>query len=153
MGYTHYYQLKDISNDAEKVKAFAKASEDIEQMTHALTKKLGIVIRDGDGENSPIFTKDEIWFNGDAKDDLDHEDFSVGIDDNSRKFTKTNRKPYDMLVCCALLSLHAHLGSDFIFSSDGSVESDDEWGDAYDFYSEHSLKPSISLLDLIGIIE
>lgn len=152
MGYTHYYQLHHIANNPKKIKAFAKASEDIEQMSHALTKETGIIIRDGMGENSPIFTNLLIHFNGNAKNDLDHEDFIANIDDNSWMFTKTNRKPYDVLVCCALLSLHAHLDTDFTFSSDGSIESDDSWKDAYDFYQNHSHKPSISLDNLIEII-
>lgn len=42
-------------------------------------------------------------------------------------FTKTDHKPYDLLVQCSLLVLKHHLGNKAIVRSDGT---DDEWADA-----------------------
>jgi hypothetical protein len=53
--------------------------------------------------------------------------------DNNWNFCKTARKPYDLLVCCALISLANNYPEKvFSFSSDGHFQ---DWQPAIDFYT------------------
>ena len=49
-----------------------------------------------------------------------------------RDFCKTARKPYDVVVCAALLAIKHHQGDNVEIHSDG--EFDDEWQPAYQLY-------------------
>lgn len=138
MGYTHYWSYDpEKIEDTEKLRrAFASASRKIKKAAAALSKR-GVVIRGGLGEGRPVFNETEIWFNGSSEDGMDHETFDihwVNKGSNPRHFCKTARKPYDLLVCFALLTLReafkSHPGT-FSFSSDGG---NSDWADAYEFY-------------------
>jgi hypothetical protein len=48
-------------------------------------------------------------------------------------FCKTSRKPYDLLVCFALLTFAEILPEAFEFSSDGDME-DAEWQQGVEYY-------------------
>lgn len=137
MGYTHYYKLnrQDITEKG-LADGFKLATNEIKFLLHKLPADIKIC--DGLGENEPIINEKEIWFNGDASQGLDHETFSLCVDIdpsdyqyNSRMFTKTARKPYDLLVCCALISLRKYLPNAFWFTSDGDRE---DWQDAISYY-------------------
>ncbi len=83
-----------------------------------------------------MINESQIWFNGDEKTEMDHETFGIkwypegGID---KGFCKTNRKPYDVLVCVALIALDHCFDNKkvFTFSSDGDNE---EWDTASDVF-------------------
>ena len=47
-------------------------------------------------------------------------------------FCKTGRKPYDVVVCAALLAIKHHQGDNVEICSDGNF--DDEWQPAYRLY-------------------
>lgn len=160
MGYTHFYNFKPkigslceaLAHPPQSDSLLAKASADVAKMSKILSKE-GVLIKGGDGTGKPIFTSTEINFNGDASEDLDHENFFFDLKEESSfcKTARTARKPYDKLVCCALLSLKAYLGDSFSFSSDGD-ENDEEWKDGYEFWAKHSNNPCISWEDLKTLI-
>lgn len=98
----------------------------------------GIKICGGLGEGKPIFNETEIWFNGDASEHLDHETFSIHwfrptTSGKYNDFCKTARKPYDLLVCFALLTFAEIFPEAFEFSSDGDME-DTEWQQGVEYY-------------------
>lgn len=137
MGYTHYWEYKpDAIKDTEKLrKRFKRASKLIKKFAEFITINKSEVYKicGGLGEGKPIFNESEIWFNGDSAQNLDHETFNIHWYKSGMKFCKTARKPYDLLVCFALLTFAEILPEAFTFSSDGTV-ADDEWQIACEFY-------------------
>jgi hypothetical protein len=140
MGYTHYYKLNRAAlTPAELAKGFELAAKEIRSLKQYLPKE--IKIKGGLGTDLAVINDEEIRFNGDAEHDLDHETFSVKRDthpsypDRDRGFCKTARKPYDVLVCCALISLKRHLRGAFSFTSDGDR---DDWASAIAFYDANT---------------
>lgn len=121
MGYTHYWKFKndvapkDIEGGKEK---FAKASAII---TKALSKVRGmnIEICNGVGEGLPKISDKLIYFNGSKAKDEDCETFCIDINDGSWDFCKTCHKPYNLLVCLALLAFKWAFGEDFTYTTDG----------------------------------
>jgi hypothetical protein len=150
MGYTHYwtYNPSAIENTEEFRKKFKKASE-IVKKAHNLIKKNPSIhqgqaggfyddvpckIKGGLGEGTPMINESQIWFNGDSKTEMDHETFSITWNKGGQDFCKTNRKPYDLLVCVTLLAMNEQLKGTgaFTFSSDGNNA---EWETAKDLYT------------------
>lgn len=136
MGYTHYWTLNRAAlSTAALAEGFEFAATEIKTLKRYLPKE--IKIRGGLGIELPIIGTKRIWFNGDSKHDLDHETFDVDRDvdalypDNGRGFCKTNRKPYDVLVCCSLIALAKRLPGAFSFTSDGDKS---DWESAIRFY-------------------
>jgi hypothetical protein len=152
MGYTHYwkYNPNEIKSTTELRKKFLEASRLVRRGYQAIknnpTYHEGSAgghyndspckIKGGLGEGNPIFNASEIWFNGDAEEGLDHETFSIKWNETENfSFCKTARKPYDVLVCYALLCLD-HVFDDgkvFSYSSDGG---NSDWKAAYLFAKE-----------------
>lgn len=136
MGYTSYWKIEE-NLDKEK---FAILSEELQVATGLLPIKSNsaqnphegvIYLAGGNGEGEPIFTKDLICFNG--KDDEAHETFAIRQKGNdSFEFCKTNRKPYDFMVCVSLLRLKHHFPESNI-SSDGGAK---DWAPAKKFYKK-----------------
>lgn len=141
MGYTHYWDLKNATDDFQKqfrivVSEVTVLKERLPE--HSLSaggyyKDEPLKIFGSCGKSKPEITNDHICFNGDARNDLWHEDFYLGI--NSRKefnFCKTARKPYDFFVCLVLISAANHIDG-FEFSSDGGYK---DWAEVLDFYKD-----------------
>ena len=131
MGYTHYWEYKpEAIEDTEKLrKRFKRASKQIKKFAEFITINKSEVYKicGGLGEGKPIFNESEVWFNGDRAQSLDHETFNIHWYKNGRSFCKTARKPYDLIVCFALLTFAEIFPKEaFSFSSDGTV-ADDEW--------------------------
>jgi hypothetical protein len=153
MGYTHYWrfyknQLKQM--DFEDFRnAFKTVAEEIKLLYGSLPrysesageyyKDVPLEIRGGFGVGNPIINETTIWFNGDEKDGMSHETFSIdwSWDDKEGEpfdFCKTARKPYDLLVCVALISFVRHFTRNNIrVSSDGDMA---DWRPAIEFYHE-----------------
>ena len=91
-------------------------------------------IKGGLGEGTPMINESQIWFNGDEKKDMDHETFGIIWNKNGQDFCKTNRKPYDLLVCVTLLAMRDSFKGTgaFTFSSDGD---NSDWETAKDLYT------------------
>jgi len=115
MGYTHYYtQLRNLRPaEMEAFADFAKKAADLS----------GVPLANGFGEDGslPLFTADEVCFNGVGEDS--HETFLVEPKGRGFQFTKTSRKPYDIVVVACLAYLDT-LGNAFRVNSDGGYK---EW--------------------------
>lgn len=146
MGYTHYFKLvSSIDENELKIKHGALVVDlkrlfqylpEHSDSARAYYNDSPLYIYDGEGEtriSNPdnLFVDDggvadSILFNGDASLDLDHEPFYFGFasDGNNVSFCKTNRKPYDFLVCATLLLIHRYFSDYVSVSSDGDK---DDW--------------------------
>ena len=121
MGYTHYWNFKnDVApKDIEGGKAkFFKA---VFMAAKCLKKveAMGIKVCGGNGEGLPVFKDGYISFNGCREKGENHETFSINTEDGAYNFCKTNEKPYNLLVCLALLAFKWAFGKDFTYKSDG----------------------------------
>ena len=154
MGYTHYWTYKpdNIENTEELRKRFHAAVFIINHAYKRIKKNKFIhkgqaggacddvpcIIRGGLGEGRPMINESEVWFNGDGKTDMDHETFGIkwysGSKSDGFGFCKTNRKPYDLLVCVSLIAFKEFFDNPevFTFSSDGGNE---DWETAKDLYT------------------
>ena len=159
MGYTHYwsYDPNKIENTEELRCKFRKAVSEIRKAASILRKfpfyhkdnaggfynDIPCILKGGLGEGTPMINESQIWFNGDSSTKHNHETFSIQWYQNnsSRNFCKTARKPYDLLVCFALLALHDAFDNSqvFNFSSDGNAE---DWKPALEFYEVVTKKES-----------
>lgn len=144
MGYTHYWYYNPSKATATKNSAFSKATEEITKYK-ALLESRGLVVKGPLGEDEPEVNEQLVAFNGDGAQQLDHESFYVERDTQSPRngfaFCKTARKPYDTLVCLALISLFEAFEDPSVFSycSDGNEE---DWSEAYGVYREvHDKEP------------
>jgi hypothetical protein len=115
MGYTHYW-----SQPAKlPLKKFRAARIDCANIVKHLSENYEIRVQyDFDDTSGPIFIQDVIQFNGIGE--AGHETFGVDrISDHRGDFCKTERKPYDLAVCCCLIVLSHHFNGKFKVSSDG----------------------------------
>ena len=119
MGFTHYWNGDTLCPTAtwDQVRA-----DLLKVMGEA-----GIPLAGGHGTGLPVIMGKVICFNG--VEENSHETFNVlrGMED-AQDFCKTARKPYDIVVCAALIILKHHIPK-FKVSSDGD-ESD--WQPAID---------------------
>lgn len=95
MGYTHYwYRVKDLSEGwnefVRDVKRVYKNLPKYSESAGGFYENEPIKICGGLGKGKPVFDKDEIWFNGDSKRDLDHETFWLvrNVDREVKKYEK-----------------------------------------------------------------
>jgi hypothetical protein len=107
MGYTRYW---DIKNDLDDYR-FLKFKEFCNQIVELFDIPLEDI----------IITDNVVRFNG--VDDDAHETF-VFSKKSGFNFCKTQRKPYDAVVCACLLTAMDIFGSDISFSSDGDNNDD-----------------------------
>lgn len=144
MGYTHYWTFdpNQVSDTEQLRKSFKRASRYVKgfvKFINADRNKCDYTIGGGLGYGKPIISDTEIWFNGDASQQLDHETFSLhwarpNLHGRYRDFCKTARKPYDLVVCFTLLIFAEIFPPEaFEFSSDGTMQ-DEEWQKAVELY-------------------
>ena len=116
MGYTHYWQGTK----------FSIHEKDMDDALQAISKlaadpDVQLILAGPRGEGDPIFTQEQVAFNG--KFDDSHEAFII---DNGWRgefgCTKTIRKPYDYIVVACLIILKHYLGASVRVSSDGTKE-------------------------------
>lgn len=125
-------------------KKFKRASNQIKRFANFINGEKSFDICGGLGEGMPVFNETEIWFNGDGAKSLDHETFKIYWCDDQSNFCKTNRKPYDLLVCFALLTFAEIFPKEvFTFSSDGDIN-DEEWQRACEYYESATGKKPIT---------
>lgn len=149
MGYTHYWDFNAKTKDVEKIrKRFASASRVTRRFAKFIQMQNLAKICGGFGTGRPIINESELWLNGDSKDGLDHETFSICWSEFLGKpnegslggFCKTSRKPYDLLVCFALLALKESFRDEFHYFSDGN---DEDWREANSLYESFTGKKAI----------
>ena len=132
MGYTHYYNIPDRTQDMK----VSEIAQDISQLAEAA----GIPLADGTGAQgtSPAIGPDVIWFNGVGDDAYETfrypPDYSRGISPGF-EFTKTARRPYDLVITAALVTIKHYMGDAVEVSSDGEFDTQD-WAAAYALYSQ-----------------
>lgn len=49
-------------------------------------------------------------------------------------FCKTERKPYDVIICAALMAIKHHTGDNVVIYFDGDFAEETEWAPAYTLY-------------------
>lgn len=113
MGYTRYWKRTDKKITPEFISEVKEILNDC--------KELGITIRNALGEDEPIVNENEIAFNGDAEQNLDHETFVITNTPTDFDFCKTARKPYDYAVR-ETLKVAEEMGLVTDVSSDGENE-------------------------------
>ena len=118
-GYSNYWDhTEDFTNSEwSKIVRLAKAAI-------KTAEKHGIVIRDGWGKGKPIVNNKEIYLNGDAENNLDHETFRITKKVDPKRpwgFTKTSRKPYDAVVATILVGIKKIAPKIFEPKSDGTL--------------------------------
>ncbi len=153
MGYTRYWNRTDKLLTPEFI---TKVKEILENC-----KSLGITIRDGYGEGSPVVTVDKVWLNGDSlfkegeyKFDLSHETFVLDNENiNESNFCKTERKPYDYAVR-EILKVAKQMGIVTNVRDDGineTIISDKSYARPYirekQFFANEKVSKVLSLLD------
>ena len=124
-GYSNYWQQSEdfTSSEWSKIVRLAKAAI-------KTAEKHGIIIRDGWGKGKPVVNNKEIFINGDAKNNLDHETFYITKKRDMKKqysepgsgFTKTARKPYDAVVATILVGIKKIAPKKFKPSADGNLK-------------------------------
>lgn len=143
MGYTHYWNFEPnkVQDTEDLRKRFKRASNSIKRFVKFINANKSDVYKicGGIGEGKPIINESEIWFNGDASQEFDHETFSLHWNRPTyhgkwNDFCKTARKPYDLCVCFSLLTFSEIFPEAFDFSSDGTLL-DKEWQNAVEMYS------------------
>jgi hypothetical protein len=157
MGYTHYWnyvpsRIKDtevlrkkFKRASKQIKKFAEfvSNEKLDMFNSDITHK-PFKLCGGLGEGTPVFNETEIWFNGDGTESMNHETFRIYWSTDEKAFCKTAHKPYDLLVCFALLTFAEIFGKNvFSFSSDGDME-DEEWQLACEYYQDVTGKKPIT---------
>lgn len=119
MGYTHYVDRQPNEVPVEEWKLFSDGCNRL----FALAKARGIALAHEYDEptSAPLADDSIVFFNGVA--DEGHETFVIErVDRSDFSFTKTARKPYDVVVTAALAYLDTILPTIFAVSSDGDAE-------------------------------
>lgn len=131
MGYTHYYCHAPRLDG----KALFAAFQDARKIVEAAKAK-GIQLRGGNGTGEPVI-EECIYLNGAEELGEDCETFYFPVTGEDLKysmanggfpwaFCKTQRQPYDIVVCAILLVLKHHLKDQLGLASDGNRRPD-EW--------------------------
>ena len=124
MGYTRYWTRTEKPISRELIDAVNSILSDC--------RNRGIIIKNGNGEGSPIVNEEQIKFNGDDSTNLSYETFYITNEDTELgewQFCKTARKPYDYAVR-RVLEEAERLGIVTGVSSDGDnneIISDEEY--------------------------
>ena len=150
MGYTHYFPHKAVTKAVWK-KILADCKKLYEHMPEGVyldgcsRGRAASRAYDGTGpmiDYGPIFSDDEIWFNGTDPDfgdqegypDFAHETFTLFRKGSGGFcFCKTARKPYDVMVTACLLVYKHHSPGTIELGSDGNAG---EWAEAIQFVGE-----------------
>ena len=129
MGYTHNFAFRDKKNGERTKKInkskFAAASCIVKHFAEKV-KEMGIEIAGPSGDGEPVINNKVIAFNGAGKNA--YESFYMDADGSfmdgyhfSNPFCKTERKPYDLLVCLTLLAFKHVFKNEFFYDSDGTT--------------------------------
>lgn len=153
MGYTHYWTYKpEAIEDTEKLrKRFKRASQYVKGFVKFINANKSEVYKicGGLGAGKPIINESEVWFNGDGKQQLDHETFHIHWAKGSKGFCKTARKPYDLVVCFSLLIFSELFPEAFEYTSDGTM-TDTEWQRAVELYEAFTGKEAKAPVPVLG---
>ena len=136
MGYTHYYTLGSPRADLKVL----EIAVDVESIISASEIQIG----DWTGKpgSKPELGPDEINFNAMQPEEYENFRYPPPFERNRSignregfSFCKTERKPYDPVVCATLIAIKHHLGEYVMVTSDGDFDDANEWGPAYELYA------------------
>lgn len=122
MGYTHYFTTKEIGITKQEVDLLVEHIEEVfddhkdiiqSEYDDPSPPNLMCIFKVGISKGFHIATS----FNGIGDDG--HETFWIDTSISESSFCKTNRKPYDIVVCIILLMLKHHLQEGIGIRSDG----------------------------------
>lgn len=154
MGYTHYWTNKDIS-----LKAWRAITNDVRKLIAASLVPLA---REYDEPSTPPEVTDErIFLNGVGDDGYETFVLTRAADIDC-PFCKTDRRPYDKIVCAILIVANHHAPKRITVESDGGMSSfvadypgphNEEWDVALAFVrqtlgAEYRLPPLIEFRSL-----
>ena len=141
MGYTHYWTFSKQADIADYSTKMATASAKIKE-AYEIVKgdfihydlidncyewglewdDLELKLASDTCYDKPKFTDEQIIFNG-VTPKMGCESFIIETKHHKTwDFCKTYGRPYDIMVCAALLILKNVFGDDFSFESDGNIE-------------------------------
>ena len=127
MGYTHYWQFKGKVPEG----VWAAFEEDARRVVYNTPVQLAGW--DGELGSEPYVDSSTVSLNGLSPDDYESFVFING----ARGFCKTNRKPYDLVVCALLVVAKRHFGDQLVVTSNGDWRGGDSvemaWLDAVSF--------------------
>lgn len=133
MGYTHYWSIKRPIG----ARKWGLIGHDIMELIVASP----VPVQFENDDPKPAYVgSDMIRFNGTG--DGGYETFLLEPGRTNFEFCKTGRRPYDIMVCAALIVLQHHAGKSVEVSSDGGMDGtiadyagphDKEWDDALAF--------------------
>jgi hypothetical protein len=110
MGYTHYWERPEEIDQ----NTYSGIVEDFTAVYQKSEVKLG----DWNGDEGPLIDNEHICFNGLGEEDS-YETFSFNrIGRGGFNFCKTANRPYDILVCAALIIAKDYLGGQIKVTSD-----------------------------------
>ena len=132
MGYTHAWILKDTTQDLK----VPQIAQDIRSIVSA--SEMNIVNRWMQPHTEPEITDSNICFNGVPGDGYEPFFYPPNPEWQTQTkevfdFCKTQKLPYDVVVCAALLAIKHHLDDQVTVSSNGKF-TNPEWQAAYHLY-------------------
>jgi hypothetical protein len=144
--YTHYFEITkrpgqvlwaQLMLDVQKLLNNLPACEELEQL--GVENDDRIILRGPMGDKKPVCNSQRISFNGDAAEEMYHESFTLlpkKMDDSC----KTDRKPYDFIVCAVLILAYNHLRYIIRVGSDGDAY---DWDPALSYVRQYILPGAI----------
>ena len=150
MGYTHYW-TRPTELDAKKFTEFANIVRTILDHLPEQTRSAGgyygeapLALAGPEGTGPAQVDEQSVAFNGAGQ--FAHETFALervftpwhrrqapGPDGRWGAFCKTDRKPYDLAVCAALIALRRVFGPEVTVQTDGQ---EGDWQPALEFYRQ-----------------
>jgi hypothetical protein len=123
MGYTHYFTQHKMVDDS----TWEKINQDIRKIISVTKRTIPVqcdALDDDTHLNHDDFICHKDWINFNGVGDDGHETFYVPRHQPGFLFCKTNRKPYDLLVCASLLIIYHYAPDCYEITSNGKQQ---EW--------------------------
>jgi hypothetical protein len=144
--YTHYFEITkrpgqvlwaQLMLDVQKLLNNLPTCEELEQL--GVENNDRIILRGPMGDKKPVCNSQRISFNGDAAKGMYHESFTL-LPKKMVDSCKTDRKPYDFIVCAVLILAYNHLRYIVRVGSDGDAY---DWDPALSYVRQYILPGAI----------
>lgn len=133
MGYTHTWHIAESSTDPRT----ADIGDDVRMLM--MKSEMPVCLDSDQADQPPCIDDEKIQFNGPGEDGAETfwyppspDNAQWGLPEGLDQ-CKTYRRPYDIIVASALISIKHHLGDGVITSSDGRID-EEEWQAAINLY-------------------
>ena len=135
MGYTHTYIVQHPELDLK----IPRIASDVAQIIEA--SRVSIADASGKRGSKPVLGPNQISFNGTAPREAESFQFPPDHERNESmgmhpgwNFCKTDRLPYDIVVCAALVAIQHHLDGNVEVQSNGHFADQEDWQPVYRLY-------------------